>query len=315
MRYASVGRFSLLALLWGSGFFWVKLSGEGFSPVQITLVRLVLGAAVLLAVVRIQGLRLPKDRAIWAHFVVAAFVANALPYLLFALAEQSVSSSLAGALNATTPLWALVFGYLIGAERQPRPLLIFGLVLGFAGVVIVLAPWDEAVTGSLAGAALCLIASASYGLSYIYMARFLIPRQLPPLVLSTGQLLAASGLLLIVTPFTGLQTVHLATKPVGALVVLGILGTGVAYVLNYRIIADDGPMAASAVTYLLPVVAVVLGSVLLTESTNANLLVGGAIVLVAVAIVRRANSSNPDARTPSTTGRSTTRTAGSELDV
>jgi drug/metabolite transporter (DMT)-like permease len=289
VRYTSGGRFMLLALLWGSGFFWIKLAGEGFSPVQITLIRLVLGATVLFAVLKAQGLHLPKDRAIWAHFTVAAFVANALPYLLFAIAEQSVSSSLAGALTTTTPLWALVFGYLIGSERQPRPLLIAGLVLGFTGALVVLAPWDETVTGSLFAAVLCLAASASYGLGYVYLARFLIPRRLPPLVLSTGQLLAASAWLSIATPFAGLQPVQLATTPVIALLVLGVFGTGGAYVLNYRIITDEGPTAASAVTYLLPVVAVVLGAVVLAEPITAHLLIGGAIVLGGVAMVRQSS--------------------------
>src|SRR4051794_34345458 len=126
MRYASLARLSGLALLWGSNFFWIKLAGEGFSPVQVTLLRLVLGALVLVAVIRAQDLHLPADLATWRHLTVAAVVGNALPYWLFAVAEQHVSSSLAGALNATTPLWTLGFSLLSQTESRLRPMQVGG---------------------------------------------------------------------------------------------------------------------------------------------------------------------------------------------
>ena len=110
MAPRSLARLALLALLWGSSFLWIKLALDGLSPVQLVLVRLALSAAVLLLVVRVRRLRLPRDRTTWLHLTVAALVANAIPYLLFAIGEQTVSSSLAGALNATTPLWTLGIG-------------------------------------------------------------------------------------------------------------------------------------------------------------------------------------------------------------
>jgi drug/metabolite transporter (DMT)-like permease len=287
MAPRSLVRLALLALLWGSSFLWIKLALDGLSPVQLVLVRLALGAVVLVAVVRIRRLRLPHDRATWLHLTVAALVANAIPYLLFAIGEQTVSSSLAGALNATTPLWTLGIGLAARTERQVTPMRVLGLLVGFAGALVILAPWNAPSPGAIGGALACLGAAASYGLSYVYMGRRLAGRGLSPLVLSAAQLTAATGLLVLVTPLAGLQPVQLTPAVLTAISILGVLGTGAAYVLNYRLITDEGATATSTVTYLLPVVAVVLGIVFLGEPAAAHLLIGTGIVLVGIALVQR----------------------------
>jgi drug/metabolite transporter (DMT)-like permease len=300
MSGRSLLRLALLALLWGSSFLWIKLALEGLSPVQLVLVRLALGAAVLVVVVRVRRMRLPGDRATWLHLTVAALVANAVPYLLFAIGERTVSSSLAGALNATTPLWTLVIGILARTERQITARRVAGLLVGFAGALVILAPWNAPSHGAVAGALACLGAAASYGLSYVYMGRQLAGRGLSPLVLSAAQLTAAAGLLLLATPIAGLQPIQLSAAVLGAITVLGALGTGAAYVLNYRLITDEGPTATSTVTYLLPVVAVALGIVFLHEPAAAHLLVGTAIVLVGIALVQHrtpAPAATPEAST------------------
>ena len=158
---------------------------------------------------------------------------------------------------------------------------------GFAGALVILAPWNASGSGAIGGALACLGAAASYGLSYVYMGRRLAGRGLSPLVLSAAQLTAATGLLVLVTPVAGLQPVQLTPTVVAAISILGALGTGAAYVLNYRLITDEGPTATSTVTYLLPVVAVALGIVFLGEPAAAHLLVGTGIVLVGIALVQR----------------------------
>src|SRR5262249_20035579 len=105
---ATTARIALLALIWGSAFLWIKLAIRGLSPVEVTLTRLVLGSAMLFAVVAARRDSLPRSPVIWAHIVVAALFTNAAPYLLFAVAEEHVASSTAGMLNATTPLWTVV---------------------------------------------------------------------------------------------------------------------------------------------------------------------------------------------------------------
>ena len=98
------GLITALALLWGSGFFWIKLGLDGFTPTQLTLARLALGALVLVPIVLVRRLRLPRGSAMWGHLAVSALIANAIPYTLFAVAEQTTPSSIAGVINATTPL-------------------------------------------------------------------------------------------------------------------------------------------------------------------------------------------------------------------
>jgi drug/metabolite transporter (DMT)-like permease len=103
MSRNSVLRLALLAVLWGSGFLWIKLALRGFTPVQIVFVRLTLGALVLALLAFARGLRPPTSRTTWAHLFVAALVANAIPYTLFGIGERTVGSNVAGVINATTP--------------------------------------------------------------------------------------------------------------------------------------------------------------------------------------------------------------------
>ena len=285
MSRGSAWRLALLALLWGSSFLWIKIALRGLSPLQITLVRLALGAAVLLVIVGLRRLSLPRDLSTWAHLTVAALLANALPYWLFAVGEEHVASSLAGAMNATTPLWTLAVALTIRSERRPSLGRVAGLLLGFLGALIILKPW-AGTTGTVGGALTCLAAAASYGVSYVYMSRYLTGRGVSPLVLSATQLTAATGLLVLATAAAGRQPINLTWDVGGAMLVLGVAGTGVAYVLNYRLISDDGPTAASVVTYLLPVVAVGLGTVALQEPADWNILLGTLVVLTGVALTQ-----------------------------
>ncbi|MEN3358159.1 MAG: hypothetical protein V7637_2141 [Mycobacteriales bacterium] len=286
MTRAGLARLAGLALLWGSGFLWIKIGLRGFSPVQITLVRVAIGAAVLLAIVRLRRLPVPRGRTVWAHLTVAALISNAVPYALFGVGEQHVSSNLAGALNATTPLWTVLSGLAARTEQGLSRARATGLVIGFAGAVVIAAPWQSAAA-STGGVLACLAASAAYGLGFVYQGRYLTRRGLPPLVLAAGQLTAATGLLVLLTPIAGRQPVHFRADAVAAVLVLGVLGTGAAYVLNYRLITDDGPTLTSTVTYLLPVVAVVLGVLVLNEPASWHLLAGTATVLAGIALIRR----------------------------
>lgn len=138
-------RMAVLALLWGSGFLWVKLAlVSGLSPLHITVIRCALGAGVLLALARSGGQRLPRDRRTWSHLLVAALFCNALPFFLLGIGEQSVDSGVVSTLNATTPLWSLVIGVTLGTERGLGPVRLVSLLLGFAGTVLIFAPWQRA---------------------------------------------------------------------------------------------------------------------------------------------------------------------------
>jgi drug/metabolite transporter (DMT)-like permease len=276
----------MLALIWGSSFLWIKIALRGLPPAPMTAARLLLGALVLVAYARLRGIRLPRGASVWGHLFVAALFANVIPYFLFAYGEQQVDSAIAGILNATTPLWTVVIATAVGLESRPTGPKTAGLLLGFSGTVLIFEPWSAGSQVMTRGGLACLIAAACYGVSYVYMTRFLAGRGLTPLALSAGQLLAASVLSVAVLPIFGLRGVEIRTDMAIAVLVLGVFGTGIAYVLNYRLISEGGASAASVVTYLIPVVAVVLGALTLDEPLPLNVLLGMLVVLLGVALTR-----------------------------
>ena len=296
MTRSALPRIVLLALIWGSGFLWIKLADRGFSAVEVTLARLALGAAVLFVIVRARREAIPRSRRLWTHIVVAALFANAVPYLLFAVAEQTVDSSTAGIINATTPLWTVVLALAVRHQKSVTGWQAAGLITGFAGAVLIFTPWHTAGGLLSAGGLECLAASVSYAVSYIYMDRYLARRGIGAVVLSACQLAAASVMLAIALAVSGAQAPHVTAESVAAVAVLGIVGTGVAYVLNYQIITSEGATVASTVTYLLPVVAIVLGVLVLGESVTVITLAGIALVLAGVALTRRWTKPASDAR-------------------
>ncbi|HSV65506.1 MAG TPA: DMT family transporter [Mycobacteriales bacterium] len=287
MSRASAVRLVVLAALWGSSFLWIKIALEGMSPIQLVLVRLALGAAVVLVLARLRGLRLPRGRAVWSRLLVAATLANALPFWLFAVGERTVDSAVAGVLNGTTPLWTVLVALAARTEARLSPRRLGGLAVGFAGTLVIFEPWDAGTPIASWGGLACLLAAMCYGVSFVFMGRTLANRGIAPLALSAGQLVAATMVTAAVTPFAGLQPLHLRAGAVAAVAVLGALGTGVAYVLNYRLITDEGATATSTVTYLIPVAAVLLGAVVLAEPITVNVALGMVLVLAGVALAQR----------------------------
>ncbi len=288
-------RIAALALMWGSSFFWIKLGLEMFSPVQLVLARLVLGSAMLVALTALYRARLPRDRRVWGHLAVAAFFHNALPFLLFAIGELTVDSGITGVLNSTTPLWVLVAAPLLGTSNRMTATRIAGLVVGLGGILLIFAPWQS--SGLLSwGALACLAAAASYGFAFVYEGKYLSGNGLSPYAISAGQMLLASGMLVLAVPVGGLTPVHLGIGPALAVLVLGIGSTGFAFALNYQLLASEGAVAASVVGYLLPVVSVLLGAVFLGEPLNLRVIAGMLVVLGGVALTRLQKAPAPEAR-------------------
>ncbi|MCF6524798.1 DMT family transporter [Streptomyces sp. JJ36] len=279
-------RVAVLALLWGSTFLWTELALRGFSPLQVTFVRCVLGALALTVACHATGRHLPRSVTVWRRIVVAAFFCNALPFALFSLGQQTVGSGLAGVLNATTPLWALAINLVLGTERGLRPARLAGLLLGFAGTLVILAPWQSA--GATGWGALAILGAAtSYAVAFTYMQRALAGQGTPTISLSAAQLIAASALTALAMPAGGLEPIDPGPAALSAAVVLGLLCTAATFHLTYRVINDEGATNAAAVGYLLPVTSVLLGTVLLGESLNVRVVLGMAVILTAVAMTRR----------------------------
>jgi len=290
-------RIAALALMWGSSFFWIKLGLDAFSPVQLVLARLVLGAAVLLALCLLGRRSLPANRRTWWHLLVAAFFHNALPFTLFAIGETTVDSGITGVLNSTTPLWVLVAAPFLGVSNKMNPARIAGLVLGLAGILLIFAPWQA--SGLLSwGTLACLAAAASYGFAFVYEGRHLSGTDTSPYALAAGQMLLATGFLVLAMPFGGITPVHLSPVAVVSVLVLGVGSTGIAFALNYQLLASEGAVAASVVGYLLPVVSVLLGAVFLHEQLNFRVIAGMLVVLAGVALTRLRRKSPVVAEAP-----------------
>ncbi|AUY52393.1 DMT family transporter [Streptomyces sp. CB01881] len=287
-----VVRMAVLALLWGSGFLWTKLAlRHGLSPLQITVLRSALGAAVLLVLARSARQRLPRGAAIWRHLVVAAFLCNTLPFFLAAQGVQTVGSGLAGVLNATTPLWSLLIGLATGTERRRNPLRLGGLLLGFAGVLLIFSPWQENPAGDGGGfgwGVLALLgAAAGYAVAFTYMGRVLTGTGTGPLALSAAQLSAAAGLSTLALPAAEGTTAGLNVRALVAVAVLGVFCTGLTFHLNYRLIAVEGATGAATVGYLLPVVSTALGALFLDEALSVRTVAGMIVVPAGVFLARQ----------------------------
>ncbi|PRX44030.1 drug/metabolite transporter (DMT)-like permease [Prauserella shujinwangii] len=274
-----------LALMWGSSFFWIKIGLGAFSPVQLVLARLVLGAAILTALCYAYRGRLPSSRRVWLHLTVAAFFHNAMPFLLFAIGEQTVDSGTTGILNSTTPLWALAVALLWRTERRLTGARAAGLLVGLAGTVLIFAPWQSSDLLSW-GAIAILAAAASYGFVMVYEGKYLSGLGISPIALAAAQMITASGFLVLAVPVAGLSPLRLDAGAIVAVTILGVGSTGIAFALNYRLLATEGAVATSAVGYLLPVVSVLLGTVFLGEELNPRVIAGMVVVLAGVALTR-----------------------------
>jgi drug/metabolite transporter (DMT)-like permease len=180
-------------------------------------------------------------------------------------------------------LWSLLIGITLGTDRGLGRVRLAGLLLGFAGTVLIFAPWHR--SGLFGWGALALLAAAaSYAVAFAYMARKLTTGQ-APLAMSAAQLMAATAWTTLALPAAG--PLHADLTALLAVTALGVLGTGVTFYLNYRLIADEGATSAATVGYLLPVVSVSLGAVLLDEKVGLRVMAGMAVVLVGVALSKR----------------------------
>ncbi len=289
-------KFVALALIWGSSFLLIKLAIASFDPVQVGAARIVLGAAVLLAIVTGRRIRLPRSRRVWLHLQVTSLFLATIPFLLFPLGEQRVSSALAGIGNATTPLATVVATLLmLPRERLPARKLV-AVVIGFLGVVVISEPW-AAGRPDLLGFGMTVVAGACYGVGWTYIKRFLSSGDIGGLALPAAQLMAASAQMALVTVvwwWWHRETLPTPWAPAHpgevlpallALVVLGVVGTGLAYAMQFDVFRAIGQQVSSTVTYLIPVVAVLLGVLVLGEHLGWAQLAGFAIVLSCAVVI------------------------------
>lgn len=275
-----------LAAIWGSSFMLIKVGLDGFTPVQLGTLRTTSGAVTVVIVVLVLGQRLPRDRVAWLHASIVGLLLAGFPAVLFAWAETRITSVLAGLFNASTPLFTALAGLLIARGQRIGPNRLAGLTLGIVGVGLMLGIW-QGVSGNLAGSAAALSATLCYGIGIQWQQRFLTPRPETPEALVAAQLVVAAAALILVDAATGsLVSTDWQVVPTVAVVVLGSVGTGLAFVIFYRVLRVAGALTAATITYATPVISTLLGVVLLGEAVTWNQPAGALLVLAGVALVQ-----------------------------
>ena len=281
-----LGLYIALGIVWGCSFIFIKLGLEFLTPFGVAFGRCALGALALLVYLKIKGLSLVHDRKMIGHLWVVALLLNVIPGILFAWAETEVTSILAGIINAVTPLMTLIAIIVVSRNEKPTTPQVVGLLLGFLGVLIVLGAWKGLGDNPLWAILILLAAVTCYGFSFPYSRRFILPAQLKPEVMAATQVTLGAITLLPLFLINGIAKNEYRLGPVLAMVALGVFGSGFAYIWNFIIMRDAGSAIASSVTYVTPLVAVLVGFIFLSEIPHWYEPVGAAIVLLGAAIAQ-----------------------------
>jgi drug/metabolite transporter (DMT)-like permease len=253
MKTKSTLQILLLSAVWGISFLMIRIAGTAFPPLWVALLRCTLGAALLWTVLSLGGNKLPPRRLLPWLLTVALFN-NALPFTFFAWGERTVPSNIAAVLNATTPIWTLLLTLAVYRTRTAL-LTIGGVLLAFAGVLVVVLSHagDPAANqipgGLLRGTIVILLGALGYAVATVIAKAKL--KGLDPIGLATTQLTLA-GIMILPLALAGAHPSSLRLAPVAAIVVLGFAGSGFAYLLYYRLLAQVSATQVTAVTYLLP---------------------------------------------------------------
>jgi len=284
MRPADYGRLVLLAAIWGAAFIFMRVAAPALGAVWTAELRVLLGGAALLAWFRLTGFDPQLKRHARAYLVVGS-VNIALPFVLYAYAALHAPASLLAILNATSPMFGLIWAALFGDERVTLAK-VAGLALGAAGVAFIAQPDASAAGPQFAWAvAAALGACSAYGLAGVVIRR--VAKDVSSKAMAAGNQLAAALVLLPLLPFTAPAAAPTLIVTANVLA-LALLASGVAFVLYFRLIADVGATRALTVTFLIPAFGLLWGGVFLGESLPAGALAGAVLIVAGTALVTRA---------------------------
>lgn len=277
-----------LSIVWGGSFFFVEVALTAFPPFTVVLCRVGLAALALLLLIRVSGQALPRDPVLWRAFLVMGALNNLIPFSLIVWGQVHIDSGLAAILNATTPLFTVLLAHAVTADEKMTPNRVVGVLLGLAGVVVLIGP--EALAG-LGGAGkmqafaqiAVLAAAISYAGASIYGRRF---RGLPPMVPAAG-MLCGSTLLVLPIALAVDRPWTLAPEPqaIAALAGLALASTALAYFIYFRVLAVAGSTNLMLVTFLIPVSAILLGTFILGEHLDRSAFAGLGLIFAGLASV------------------------------
>jgi drug/metabolite transporter (DMT)-like permease len=277
----------VLSTLWGGSFFFNGVAVRELPVFTIVVVRIVLGALILMAIMKLRGERLPTGRRVWAAFFAIGLINNVIPFSLIVWGQQHIASGVASIINASSPLFTVVFAHFLTTDEKMTGAELAGVVIGLAGVAWMIG-FDALQTlgADLMAQLSCLGAAIAYALSGIYGRRFRT-MGVAPMATATGQVIASSVLLVPVMlvvdrPWT-LAMPGMAT--VAALIGVAALSTALAYVLYFRILATAGATNLQLVTFLIPVSAILLGVAFLGESLQPRHVFGMVLIGAGLAAI------------------------------
>ena len=269
-----------LSILWGGSFFFTGVAIKAFPPLTLVLLRVGLAAVILHVVIRLVGVTMPYTRPVWAAFFGMGLLNNIVPFCLIVWGQTHIASGLAAILNATTPLWTVVVAHFLTTDEKMTGNRLAGVLVGLVGVIVMVGP---AVLSGVAASGFAQIAVLGAALSYAFAGVFgrrFRRMEVPPLATAAGQVTASSVMLLPIASFIDrpwtLATPNLAVWAA----VFGIVAfsTALAYVLYFRILATAGATNLLLVTFLIPISAILLGSLLLGERLDHRHLIGMALI-------------------------------------
>lgn len=275
--------FILLGAIWSSSFMWIKIAVTEIGPITLVAFRVLFGLLFGVAVILIQRVQLSRSRKEWSPLLILGITNVAIPFFLISWGEQSIDSAVAAILDATVPLFTILIAhYLLHDDKMTVPK-VLGLLMGFAGVVVLMSKDIGDSAGSVLGQLAVVLACAFYAGSNVYARR--TTEDTPGILRSAGPLLSATAVMWLATFFIEepVKVPQLGITWV-ALLFLGILGSGVAFVLSYYLLHEIGPTRTSMVTYLFPLGGVLLGVVFLNEKLSWQVFVGGVLVILSLAV-------------------------------
>ncbi|MBA5806617.1 DMT family transporter [Morganella morganii] len=289
MNSKTAAAFAFLGIIWGTNFIFMRQASEWISPVQIVFLRVLCGFVPIVVMAWMQKAVRREHLKYTGHFLVMALLATVIYYWAFASGTSLLLSGVSGVLSGAIPLFSFIVAAIFLRQEKITVVRLCGLMLGFAGVILIAKPWQ--VSGesiSLAGVGYMIMGSLSVGISFVYAKKFLADKQIAPLALTTYQIGLALLILACITPFTGITAIAQdSTASLGLIIGLGLLGTGVAYLTYYYLILNLGAVVASSVTYIPPVVALIVGFLAANEQLGVTEILSMVLIMSGVFLLQR----------------------------
>lgn len=289
MKNSSILIVLALGIIWGSNFIYMKMAAVYLDPMQVTFYRVVFGLLpVLTYAIYKKALKL-EDLKYSIHFFMMSLLAAVIYYYGFVKGSSLLLSGIAGALSGLIPVFSFLLAALFLKEEKITKIAIFGLVLGFLGVVIISGVFSEDLKSTnIEGSLAIIVGSLSVGASFIYAKKFIMPLNLNPAALTTYQLSFALLIMLIIVDYEGINDIWQDThSSLGMVLGLGIFGTGFAYIMYYYAIKKFGALLASSITYLPPVVALVIGFFIVGEEIKTSDFFATALIFLGVFLINK----------------------------